>query len=257
MGGGTSHTQAGEPGQQVPQDGSTDGGPGKEFTLEMLDSVIASDQKATDLPPPPTTEIEFRLVIWTTSGIPLLQQGKTNVKIAVKLECGEYKGNPPALQETDVHMCCTTGNAVFNWRIVYPRIEMPTRSCTMDILCYDHNPEASDTVVGLISFDVQKYAEKVARDSKSLQAIADLDFQPPARQEGAENEASPGETPVGEAPAGKIQFGLYVYPQSEADEKKASLGRESPNAHPPLTTPTQGRGWNEYVEEQHQQCGLQ
>ena len=27
-----------------------------------------------------------------------------------------------------------SGNAIFNWRIVYPRIVMPTKSCTMDLM---------------------------------------------------------------------------------------------------------------------------
>lgn len=26
------------------------------------------------------------------------------------------------------------GNAIFNWRVVYPRIVMPTKSCTMDLM---------------------------------------------------------------------------------------------------------------------------
>ena len=33
-----------------------------------------------------------------------------------------------------VHVVQTSGNAIFNWRIVYPRIVMPTKSCTMDLM---------------------------------------------------------------------------------------------------------------------------
>eukprot|EP00913_Durusdinium_trenchii_P027571 g25861.t1 len=61
---------------------------------------------------------------------------KTDVKVTVDLECKEYEGVSmgfPKLQATDVHYGAP-GNAIFNWRVVYPRIVMPTKSCTMDLM---------------------------------------------------------------------------------------------------------------------------
>jgi len=191
-----------------------------EMWIEMIDSVNASDQKATDLRPPPTTEIEIRLVIRTTTGIPLVDNGKCDVKIGVALDCREYAGPHPARQDTDTHNGSTTGNAVFNWRIVYPNIVMPTKSCTLDMHVYDANA-LSYTLIGSVSIDVRKYVEKVARDLEALQGTANLPFSPATGEEGEEKEkdASAGEA-AGDDPAGRIQFEFYIYTQGEANEKK-------------------------------------
>ena len=66
--------------------------------------------------------------------VKLMDGTKTDVKVTVDLECKEYEGVTmgfPKLQATDTHIG-STGNAIFNWRVVYPRIVMPTKSCTLE-----------------------------------------------------------------------------------------------------------------------------
>merc|ERR1719362_1606906 len=100
----------------------------------------------------------------------------------------------------------------------------------------------------MVSIDIRKYVEKVARDLEALTATADLAFMPVSSEEdgGKEAEAQAGDPSAeGQDPAGRIQFEFYIYTQSEANEKKAGLGRGPPNEHPPLTTPAEGRGWGD------------
>ena len=52
---------------------------------------------------PPDEVIELRLVIWGTRDLRLGDQESLAVQIRGSLDCNEYCGMHPAVQETDVH----------------------------------------------------------------------------------------------------------------------------------------------------------
>jgi hypothetical protein len=214
-----------------------------EMWVEMVDSVEASDRKASELAPPRPMEIEIRIIIWDTKEIKAVENGKTDVKFTVALDASDYRGHlqppgHPATQATDVHYGCKEGNAIFNWRIVYPRIVMPTKLCTIQVNLYDAGL-MSDTFIGTTSFDLKKYVEKVAAEMDHIFIQAELKIMEPAA----------GDDPDAEPPCcGTFRFELQVMAKAEANQKRAAMGREEPNMFPCLVTPTEGRGWGDVFD---------
>eukprot|EP00928_Gymnodinium_smaydae_P013524 TRINITY_DN14930_c0_g1_i1.p1 TRINITY_DN14930_c0_g1~~TRINITY_DN14930_c0_g1_i1.p1 ORF type:complete len:1551 (-),score=396.30 TRINITY_DN14930_c0_g1_i1:68-4687(-) len=210
-----------------------------ELWVEMLDSVKASDRKATELRPPPAIEVEVRVIIWTTTNVKIVDGNHTDVKIGVDLDCQEYMGESsgyPKTQFTDVHMGSKDGNAEFNWRIVFPHIVMPTKGCTLEFKVYDNNLLSGDIFIGSVQIDLRRYVEKVAKEMDMISRPADLLI-----RTGTSSAEDGGE----EENIGQIQFELQVMTQSEAAQKAAGKGREEPNEFPQLVTPTEGRGWGD------------
>jgi len=212
-----------------------------EMWVEMVESTKASEVKPSDLRRPAEQEIELRLVIWAASGIPPTKDGHTNVKISTTLDCKEYGSSEfeyPKIQETDVHFICKDGRAVFAWRMVYPKIQTPVFSCTIQFNLYHYELMAGDTFLGTFTLDVKKYLMKVCQDlmARTL-GPADLEFQL--------NDSSDG--PDGGNPAATLSVSLYVLTQGEATRKTQGMGRNEPNDDPQLITPTEGREWGDYL----------
>merc|ERR1719387_2626465 len=69
--------------------------------VELIDSTEAADKKATPLSRPPAMEVEIRFVIWTCHNVKLVDNGKCDVRVGVKIACEEYAGQYPAAQKTD------------------------------------------------------------------------------------------------------------------------------------------------------------
>ncbi|CAL1157277.1 unnamed protein product [Cladocopium goreaui] len=219
-----------------------------EMWVEMIDSVRASDIKASELRKPPAMEIEVRLVIRTCKNVKLWDGTKTDVKVTVDLECREYEGVTmgfPKLQATDVHFG-STGNAIFNWRIVYPRIVMPTKSCTMDLKLYQANSISADEFIGAVGIDLRRYVERVARDMDCIY-IEKADLQFSASSGGDDGEGGEAAADAEDEKVGSVQFEMWFMTQSEANQKRAGKGREDPNDYPQLVTPAEGRGWGDVL----------
>lgn len=203
-----------------------------EMWVEMIESVKASDVKPSDLRRPPDTELEVRLVVWGAINVKLVKGEYVNVKFSTMFDCKEYNGEYPAKQETDIHFGSKDGKAVFNWRMVYPKIRMPTNSCTILVQLY-HYELLGDTFIGSLNLDLKKYVERVATYMDALVVgPADLKF--------AGTEAD------GDEDVGSVNMSLYVMTQTEANSKKAGIAREEPNEDPQLITPTEGRDWGSF-----------
>jgi hypothetical protein len=200
-----------------------------EMWVEMLSSERASEEKATELRLPKPTSIEIRIIM-TTKNIKIVDGNHTDVKIGVVLECSEYRGERlgyPKTQLTDVHINCIDGNAEFYWRTVFPSIQMGSnfKTCTLSVMVYDNNNLASDVYIGQVQLDLRKYCERVAAEGEMIENAADLQIK------------------NGDEDVGIVHAILQVYTQTEAEQKKAGMGRDEPNMYPTLVTPTEGRGW--------------
>lgn len=205
--------------------------------VEMIDSVKAADHKAIPLVRPQPTQVELRFVIYTCESCKLVDNGKIDAKVYCALQCKSYEGvhdGYPEVQTTDVHYG-STGSAIFNWRMVYPKITLPTPSCIIELSLYDYNLIAGDVPVGSISLDVKKYVEKV---NSSLDTIIKTDNKLRFTNSLDEDEG---------VNIGEVKFEMQVYPQSEANRKPAGKAREEPNENPELMTPSEGRGWDSVI----------
>jgi hypothetical protein len=206
-----------------------------EMWVEMLNSERASEEKVTELLKPKPIELEMRLVIWTTRDIKIVDGNHTDVKVVVALDCNAYEGEHPKTQSTDTHLGSKDGNAIFAWRVVYPKINMSfLKSCCISVKVYDANSVASDSFIGSVDIDLRRYCEKVAHEMDAITNEADLKIRP--------SSVDPGEEPED---IGSVQFQLQVMTQAEATQKLAGIGRDEPNDYPQLVTPTEGRGWGD------------
>lgn len=199
--------------------------------VEMLDSVKSSEQKASALRAPPVQEIEVRFVIWDTIGVKIVDGDHTDVTLSVTLDCAEYKGENPQTQQTDVHHGSKDGNAIFNWRVVYSKIRMPTKSATLQIAVSDYNAFSGNTYIGDVNLDLKKYLEKVARDMDAIEIKSKLQCK----------------STVDSHHVGEVNISMWVLTQSEADAQPVGLGRNEPNVNPQLITPLEGRGWGDVL----------
>lgn len=214
-----------------------------EMRIEMLDSVTASDEPAAILAKPAPTRLEVRFVIRSTTGVRIVDGEHTDVKVVVELECDEYFADQslyPKSQATDTHYNSTTGDAVFNWRAVFPDIAMPTTGCNVHFKVYDSNTIVGDTFIGEVVIDIRKHLAKVSRDLDMLVIEkGELAFKD------GRNIGGDGKDEVGDV--GKIQFEMHVLTQGEAAQKLAGVGREEPNAYPLLAAPVDGRMWGDVI----------
>jgi len=218
---------------------STRDEPGKnrgtiEMWVEMLDSQKATDCPAVPPVKPAEIELEVRMVIWDTKNVqPIHKKDYVNVQIATTLDCQEYLGALPKKQETDVHYNSKDGFAIFNWRVVFSRIKMPVKTCSvkMDLIHYDL---LGSTTIGSLDLDIKKYVERVAANMDAIELADDwLAFSNSDSMETGDD--------IGQA---KVQ--LFVLTHVEALSKKAGAGRDDPNDYPPLITPAEGRDWGDY-----------
>jgi hypothetical protein len=181
----------------------------------------------------------MRLVIWKTDGIKLMDGKSTDVMFRVAFDCSAYSetrpGAYPRAQDTDQHYGCETGKAVFNWRIVYPRIIMPVQSALLQITVFNYSLIGGNTFLGELNIDVKKYLEKVNATAERM----DMDHTMlPIKWPDQEADPDPG----------FVEVSLTVLMQQEANGNQVGKAREEPNQDPQLITPIDGRGWGDFLK---------
>lgn len=205
--------------------------------LEMFLTIhdTSSEVKPLTLPKPAPVELEIRFVVWTCSKVRNLPDYEyVNPKLKFTLECEEHYGFEPKEQETDVHQNPAEGNAVFNWRVVFRKIRMPTDECSLTVWLY-HHEALGDYPIGSLDLNLKRHLDKVQNDGDPLTTLpVDIPFQDMDTSTSAE-----------EDDIGTINMEMTIMTQGEADGRKVGLGREEPNVDPQLITP-EGRGWDAY-----------
>eukprot|EP00922_Rhytidocystis_sp_ex-Travisia-forbesii_P034456 GHVS01051156.1.p1 GENE.GHVS01051156.1~~GHVS01051156.1.p1 ORF type:complete len:277 (+),score=34.53 GHVS01051156.1:2-832(+) len=209
-----------------------------EMWLELIDSAKAGDVPAADLRPPAPTELELRVVAWRCENIPLVDGGHhVDVQLQCALECSAYQGQYPSCQETDTHHNSRDGQATFNWRFVFPKIQMPLESCLLQVRVMDDNAISQKTYIGEVNVDVRKHLENVENNLEPYSKEETVYFYyKPSRD---------GKPDVHQRVG--VQLGIEILTQPEADGRPVGLGRTEPNRDPVLTTPTEGREWGDVM----------
>ncbi|KAH0476749.1 MAG: hypothetical protein KVP17_000605, partial [Porospora cf. gigantea B] len=205
-----------------------------EFLLEAFLPAESASWVPRDLKQADAGFVEVRVVVWGVRAANIALTGKESLDALVKIsvDCPQYKGAFAAQQETDIHFNSTNGNAVFNWRCVFPQIELPGGMCLLQLSLYDdRGPIAAPCFIGEANLDLRRYL------AQCLKQGAKLEYDLEAKLNN--DQQKPGEV------VGYIQCTVQIVPQRDATE--VGLGRGEPNTDPSLTKPSAGRKWSDWL----------
>lgn len=209
-------------------------------TLEMWVEMM-TPQKALEIPRVVLKEatpvgIEIRAVVWGARALSFkgLKKDSVDAQISATLDCSGYKGSQPVTQMTDVHYYSKNGNAIFNWRVVYSNVRLPISSCVLQLAAYDFRSIGSSVFIGEVNIELRSYIEKVGLTLSSREYDAEFRL---VNRKHTKAEDTPG----------YLQVTIQLIAQQEALTRPVGLGRESPNRDPRLTTPLDGRKWEDFL----------
>ena len=203
-----------------------------EMFVEILPQSRAKMIKPAKIERPPPEEYEMRLVIWETRGLPY-EGGKKSIDamITVSYDPEGYLSED-VQKQTDVHLGCTDGKAIFNWRMKFD-LQLP---CTFPRLTFDvrdFNTFSSDEALCSCTISVKRLIKKLVQDGR-------LEIKNKWIQLGNRND--PGET------KGEIKIDLYFLQKSEADQNPVGEAQDEPNHDPKLEKPKVGRGITDFLK---------
>ncbi|BAM42321.1 uncharacterized protein TOT_040000689 [Theileria orientalis strain Shintoku] len=191
--------------------------------------------KTINLTLPPTSSVEIRVVIWSVrdAKIPYSENKKDmlDLYVASKLDCHTYSGSHDTEQRTDIHYNCDSGNASFNWRIVYPEVKTPLGACHLQLSLYDFWKIGNPTFLGDANLELSRYIDIVSTTGNMVRVDGEVPLYPSAKS----------------AQTGFVHVTLHVLTQSEANTKNVGLGRDEPNRDPYLIVPNVGRQWQDWL----------
>ncbi|SCM12166.1 ferlin, putative [Plasmodium chabaudi adami] len=212
--------------------------------LEMWVEIMGYEEAAKipihKMEPPKISEVEIRIIIWRCN---ILLDGENPNKtfdlvVTSELDCINYNGKNPITQTTDVHYNCKTGDAIFNWRMVYPNISHPLNTCFLQLAVYNNSNVGTSQFLGEVNLELSKYIHKVLQVVNKFELDAELKLR----------KKNIGDNTNGDNNcSGTIQVTVQFIPQSKANIKPSGLGRSEPNRNPYLRTPKNGRDWNDFA----------
>ncbi|GAW82530.1 ferlin [Plasmodium gonderi] len=208
-----------------------------EMWVEIMDYEQSKKTPIHKMETPKKTDIEIRIIIWRCTMLSVDENiNKTfDLTVTSELDCVNYNGTNPAIQTTDVHYNCKNGNAVFNWRIVYPRISHPLNTCFLQLAAYNNNNVGVSEFLGEVNLELSKYINKASEIVNKLELDAELKLR---KKNGMDSDNNYN---------GYLQVTVQFIPQIKANIKPVGLGRQEPNRNPYLRTPDSGRDWNDFV----------
>ncbi|GAB68029.1 ferlin [Plasmodium cynomolgi strain B] len=208
-----------------------------EMWVEIMDYEQSKKIPIHKMGTPKKTDIEIRIIIWRCTMLSMDENLSRTFDLVVtaELDCVNYNGTNSTIQSTDVHYSCKNGNAVFNWRVVYPRISHPLNTCFLQLAAYNNNNVGVSEFLGEVNLELSKYINKACQIANKLELDAELKLR---KKKGTDSDNNYN---------GYLQVTVQFLPQTKANMKPVGLGREEPNRNPYLRTPESGRDWNDFV----------
>lgn len=216
--------------------------------FEKKDRSLAINKKK-DISPPPTQELEMRLIVWETEGIPNADvEGTTDMYIVAFIDAAKK-------QSTDMHFRCQTGRGSFNWRVVLP-VSYPTKNSKLQVQVFDNDFFSYDDFISDNTLDI----DRLLREVYSLDVPIKFDKAyweglPADKKRGVEIEFNSEDKTKfwltlhkqgknGVEAGGKVLLSLEILPHWKAQICKVGKGRDQPNINPFLPPPIGRFEWS-------------
>lgn len=218
-----------------------------EMWVDMVNTMQVSTVPLYDMKKVEPLEVEIRIVLWTLKRVPMEYNDTIDIMAKVHIECSTFLGDAP-VQETDVHYGSNDGHAVFNWRVVFSRIKLPTSSCLIGVSLYHYSALSPPVNVWQLKLNMRKWLERFAKNKEPVLIDKQIVRKPPPDESenhhDHHNPAQEGE----EAEADEVEMllSVHVISQIEASQRKVGRGRDPPNENPTLSVPEDGRQWGDY-----------
>ena len=222
--------------------------------IEIFDKKDLLNMTPWQINPEPLIKVEIRLIIWETENMKMMDTEDTSdIYVTAFID---QKNR----QNTDVHYRCQTGDASFNWRMLF-QLEVPRVNNILTLHCYDKDIFSKDDFISGTSIDLsdiikipknfdvpialtQEYVESVPNEEK--RKYDRIEF----LTEGDDKKKNKFwiDCYRKTQKSGRILCSLEILPMWKAELIKVGLGRKEPNDHPYLPPPY-GRfqwSWNPF-----------
>ena len=220
--------------------------------VEIFDKKDSLNMTPWQICPEPITKIELRLIIWETEGMRMADVEDTS-DIYVTAYVDQKKK-----QSTDTHFRCMTGNASFNWRVVF-QLDVPSVNNKLTLHAYDKDIFSKDDFLGGAEIDLTELI-KIPKDLDVPIAFSKdyVDSLPDGHaiyeeQGGIEFCTDADDKELNKfwiqcyyqnGKSGRILCSLELLPLWKADLNKVGKGRKEPNASPYLPPPVGRFQWS-------------
>ena len=228
--------------------------------IEIFDKKDLINMTPWQINPEASKKVEIRLIVWETKEMKMMDTEDTS-DVYVTAFIDQKKR-----QNTDVHFRCQTGEASFNWRMVF-QLEVPRINNILTLHCYDKDIfskddfisgariDLSDIIKIPKNFDVpitfsKEYVESVPKEEKmKYEGIEFL-------TDGYDKEKNKFwiDCYRKTEKSGKILCSLEILPMWKAEFIRVGLGRKEPNEHPYLPPPYGRFKWSYNPIKLFNQC---
>lgn len=217
--------------------------------VDVYEKKHRGEVKKWDISPPPSVELEMRLIVWETEGTPCMDfEGMSDYYVVCFVDSKDK-------QSTDVHYRCEKGNkASFNWRIVLP-ITAPRDNSLLNIQVMDNDIFSRDDYASGAVLNIQRLIKDVYaldvpikfnqdffkglndndRRSSEIEFIDKDKFWLNLYRQGDQGGTEKG---------GRVLLSLEVLPHWKAQICKVGKGRDEPNVNPYLPPPIGRFQWS-------------
>jgi len=134
-------------------------------------------------------------------------------------------------KETDCHMGCKDGNAIYNWRMKFP-ITLPCTFPRLYFCVYDFNAFGANDCLGVCYISLKRVFKRLLKEGR---LVFDKKWLPLSSTE------DPGEL------KGEIEYSVYLIQKYDADQNPVGESWDEPNRDPKLERPKVGRGIGDFL----------